>query len=597
MPPSPPARRSTRGAPPPAAPPSITPSSLSSTRYDRNGRGANHQKSATPRSLSSEDISEPPRRSQRSQAAHKEEDVGKAEEAIDDADEEAVDDEEITRCICGMQEYPGPPLSEAFAGIPDAQAEDAGELFILCDGCTVWQHGGCVGIVAENLTPEKYFCEQCRPKQHVIGTDSRGQKYSLYVPLHPKATQRKGSVSKYDDKARKERESAASRASVDPATGKRRATMRSKEHDDEEEQLRIAIEESKREQAGKTGSGRRNGKRGRDDSSEESKSDNKRQRRSSESVPSGARADVVGEDSDDQTVASKGKVKGDGSLSARTAALEKKEQEKERARAEAAGRRQERARSRRGDDVEQAEDTASKAASSAKASPPAPSSQPPSPPPAEKASYKKGPGKKPGKKLGNNQYTKAKFEQAASSPHGRKRQQNQAGGSGDEASETLANGDGNGSKHSPSAPETVPTTGKGKFGRGKKAAANGNGVKAHVEPVERTIPNMQAALVNMSAYVEGHRSETEQMHLASLTFPGGGEDISQSTEMSLLMLGGAVQALSGGGETPQQLERTSSGDKSAYEEGQDFLRNVQAWYGKYGHLAGVGVGAPVAPAT
>ena len=181
MPPSPPARRSTRGAPP-AAPASTTSSSLSSNRQDRNARGGNHQKSATPRSLSSEDISEPPRRSQRSQAAHKDEDAGKADEAIDDADEEAVDDEEITRCICGMQEYPGPPLSEAFAGIPDAQAEDAGELFILCDGCTVWQHGGCVGIVAENLTPEKYFCEQCRPKQHVIGTDSRGYVRSFFLP-------------------------------------------------------------------------------------------------------------------------------------------------------------------------------------------------------------------------------------------------------------------------------------------------------------------------------------------------------------------------------------------------------------------------------
>ncbi|PIA95013.1 putative histone deacetylase complex subunit cti6 [Cercospora beticola] len=596
MPPSPPARRSTRGAPP-AAPASTTSSSLSSNRQDRNARGGHNQKSATPRSLSSEDISEPPRRSQRSQAAHKEEDAGKADEAIDDADEEAVDDEEITRCICGMQEYPGPPLSEAFAGIPDAQAEDAGELFILCDGCTVWQHGGCVGIVAENLTPEKYFCEQCRPKQHVIGTDSRGQKYSLYVPLHPKASQRKGSVSKYDDKARKERESAASRASVDPATGKRRATMRSKEHDDEEEQLRIAIEESKREQAGKSGNGRRNGKRGRDDSSEESKSDNKRQRRSSESVPSAVRAAEIEDDSDDQTATSKGKVKGDGSLSARTAALEKKEQEKERARAEAAGRRQERARSRRGDDLEQAEDAASKAASSAKASPPAPSSQPPSPPPAEKASYKKGPGKKPGKKLGNNQYTKAKFEQAASSPHGRKRQLNQGSGSGDEASETLANGDANGNKHSPGAPENIPTTGKGKFGRGKKSAANGNGAKAHVEPVERTIPNMQATLANMSAYVEGHKTETEQMHLAALNMAGGGEDVSQSTEISLLMLGGAVQAPSGDGETPQQLERTTSGEKSAYEEGQDFLRNVQAWYSKYGHLAGVGLNAPAAPSS
>ena len=100
-------------------------------------------------------------------------------------------------------------------------------------------------------------------------TDYDRQKYSLYLPLHPKASARKGSVSKYDEKARKERESLASRASVDPATGKRRATMRSKELDDEEEQMRIAIEESKREVAGKTGTGRRNGKRARDDSSEE----------------------------------------------------------------------------------------------------------------------------------------------------------------------------------------------------------------------------------------------------------------------------------------------------------------------------------------
>jgi hypothetical protein len=43
--------------------------------------------------------------------------------------------------------------------------------------------------------------------------------------------------------------------------------MRSKEHDDEEEQIQRAIEESKREVEGSTG-GRRNGKRLRDDSEE-----------------------------------------------------------------------------------------------------------------------------------------------------------------------------------------------------------------------------------------------------------------------------------------------------------------------------------------
>lgn len=86
------------------------------------------------------------------------------------------------------------------------------------------------------------------------------QKYSLYLPLHP-TSERKGSVSKSDAAAKREREMTASRASVDP--GRRRATMRSKEHDDEEEQLQRALEESKKENAG-----RRNGKRARDDGEE-----------------------------------------------------------------------------------------------------------------------------------------------------------------------------------------------------------------------------------------------------------------------------------------------------------------------------------------
>lgn len=93
------------------------------------------------------------------------------------------------------------------------------------------------------------------------------QKYSLYLPLHPKPS-RKGSVSKHDDKAKKDRES-VNRASVDPSTGRRRGTIRSKEHDDEEEQLQRAIEESKREVDPVGGTSRRTGKRARDDSSEE----------------------------------------------------------------------------------------------------------------------------------------------------------------------------------------------------------------------------------------------------------------------------------------------------------------------------------------
>lgn len=70
-------------------------------------------------------------------------------------------------------------------------------------------------------------------------------------------------MSKEDEKKHRQ----PSRASVDPSTGKRRGTTRSQLHDDEEEQLKRAIEESKREAEG-TGSNARRTKRGRDDSEE-----------------------------------------------------------------------------------------------------------------------------------------------------------------------------------------------------------------------------------------------------------------------------------------------------------------------------------------
>lgn len=92
------------------------------------------------------------------------------------------------------------------------------------------------------------------------------QRHSLYTPIHTKSA-RKGSISKSDDKGKRERETTASRASADPSTGRRRATMRSKEHDDEEEQLQRALEESKRE-VESTGNGRRVGKRGRENGDE-----------------------------------------------------------------------------------------------------------------------------------------------------------------------------------------------------------------------------------------------------------------------------------------------------------------------------------------
>ena len=89
----------------------------------------------------------------------------------DNVDEAIADEEEVTRCICGHQDYPGPPLSEAFNS---SESDDAGGLFIQCDGCSVWQHGGCVGIIEESQSPDKYYCEECRPKMHENHTDTRG---------------------------------------------------------------------------------------------------------------------------------------------------------------------------------------------------------------------------------------------------------------------------------------------------------------------------------------------------------------------------------------------------------------------------------------
>lgn len=183
-------RRSSRQQPPLPTRGSSTsgPSSTASARLERSTRANNKQaspnKSATPQSaLSSdnndtEDGSAPlARRSKRGQ-----QDAGKTEE--DDVakveDDEILDDEaeeeEVTRCLCGQAEYPGPPEVRSKSNHPalDAQGEDSGGLFIQCDVCKVWQHGGCVGIMDEAASPDDYFCEQCRPQYHEVSTAKNG---------------------------------------------------------------------------------------------------------------------------------------------------------------------------------------------------------------------------------------------------------------------------------------------------------------------------------------------------------------------------------------------------------------------------------------
>ena len=53
-----------------------------------------------------------------------------------------VDDEGVTRCICGSTEDDG--------------------FMIMCEACTAWQHGDCIGLDPDNV-PDEYLCELCDP--------------------------------------------------------------------------------------------------------------------------------------------------------------------------------------------------------------------------------------------------------------------------------------------------------------------------------------------------------------------------------------------------------------------------------------------------
>ncbi|KAF2770625.1 hypothetical protein EJ03DRAFT_326248 [Teratosphaeria nubilosa] len=567
-----PERRSARGAPAPTrpAPPTSTASatSLSSGRQARDARsGVGQQKSATPHSRSSEEMSEPPRRSQRATQQPKEEE---AVQDVDPADDGAGDEEDVTRCICGHQEYPGPPLSEAFSGV-DALNEDTGGLFIQCDGCSVWQHGGCVGIIDEAQSPDKYYCEDCKPKEHRMHTDTRGQKYSLYLPVTSKQ-KRKTSMTKSDEKARKERDELLNRASTEP--GRRRGTQRSKEHDDEEEQLRRALEESKREAGG--GNGKRNGKRSRDDS-EDIKSDNKRQRTVPESIMSSSRTAAVEDDTDDDTptASRKKKLRAEAVQTARQAEVREKEKERELARAEAAGRRQDRAGRRRGDDPEQ--DETPKPTNHSKPSP-LPSSQPGSPP-TQAAPTKKPIGKKI-KKLGNNQYTKYRDlanQHSTSSPQSKKKQLAGNASSGDEhAPNAGANGStSNGpSKNSPGH-EAVPS--KSKLGKGRSKLVNGHGKGQTDEPVEMSINNMKRALEHMAGFMQ-----RAQVDMAGDRTPPNGE-LGRIGSDEIMGMGTSPD------DSTSASTATGNGEKgfaemNSMEMAVVIERNIEAWNRRFGHL-------------
>ncbi|RYP02806.1 hypothetical protein DL764_005602 [Monosporascus ibericus] len=180
--------------------------------------------------------------------------------AVDDAQD---DDDEAVRCICGHDEYPGPPPfdQDAKHGLKDPvdyerifgieiTDEMAGN-FVQCEICNSWQHSACVGFTTEESNPDdvEYFCEQCRKDLHKVYTASNGQKYSIFLPIHRTSRAASRATSTTKDGARSPKvngSSKNSRSSAAAYTSKRRSTMNSRDAAyDEEEQLRRAIEASK----------------------------------------------------------------------------------------------------------------------------------------------------------------------------------------------------------------------------------------------------------------------------------------------------------------------------------------------------------------
>ncbi|KAH8647434.1 hypothetical protein BGZ60DRAFT_437958 [Tricladium varicosporioides] len=439
-------------------------SSNSSSRADRATRS--HNKTESPRkstpsgSLSSEppddaiatpaeDTIQTRRKRGRADEREKSSKAQIVQPEITNGTDENGEDDEAVRCICGFDEYPGPPqlgdedskngikdgIEEPIISVADITEDGAG-FFLQCDVCKVWQHGYCVGIMNEDMSPEEYFCEECRKDLHKIFTAPNGQRYSHYLPLYQslsRTTSRAASFSK--DGTRSPRGSKSGRPSSSLQSAKRRSTMNSRDAAyDEEEQLRRAIEASKGEKSGEsTDGGTRRGKRARSESEE--KPDGSKRQRTLSASPSPVREpqQTTQVDSDDGTNGRPGPAKKIRGAAARNHREKEMREERERIRQEAASKRKGRAERRRIDDSDPAEElplatraTVTKVTEiAAQPLDPPTSSQaatPDTPPTTQPTtSHRKG-GRPPNArkgKLGKNQYTKDRDNQDGDdhSPH------------------------------------------------------------------------------------------------------------------------------------------------------------------------------------
>ncbi|RDW72474.1 putative transcriptional regulator (Cti6) [Aspergillus mulundensis] len=358
-----------------------TNSSSSSASLTRERSTRSNHKNPSPRSQSDDEADKGDfRETRQRQRARGDEEadlhskIGDSED--DDVDEE--DEEEITRCLCGQQEYPGLPPSRrealgrngARGGIKDENpmifsldssdlmSDDIGSMFIQCDSCKVWQHGGCVGIMDEAMSPDEYFCEECRKDLHRIKSETNGSHSSQYLPVVPipSSTVSSRDSSRDSSKRAKDHKSRQSDPFPNP---KRRSTMNSRDAAyDEEEQLRRAIEESREENKTTDGeeSTTRRPKRSRSDS-EAHRQVTKRPRTTSpsptvDSKQSNPASPVASEDESKSRPVTNGNRKPRATSRGQREKDTKEPEDPEAEHAEAAGRRKGRSDRRKGEEAD-----------------------------------------------------------------------------------------------------------------------------------------------------------------------------------------------------------------------------------------------------
>ncbi|KAL4877501.1 hypothetical protein BJY04DRAFT_209928 [Aspergillus karnatakaensis] len=357
-----------------------TNSSSSSNSMTRERSTRSNHKNPSPRSESADDAEKGDFRETRQRQRARGDELNDPHARLADGEDDEMDDEdeeEITRCLCGQQDYPGLPPSRREAlgrtggggGIKDEipltlsadpsdlLSDDIGSMFIQCDSCKVWQHGGCVGIMDEAMSPDEYYCEQCQKDLHRIKSEINGSYSSQYLPVVPlpSSTVSSRDSSRDNSKRVKDPKSQQSDAFLNP---KRRSTMNSRDAAyDEEEQLRRAIEESKEDTKSLDGddAAARRPKRSRSDS-EAHRQATKRQRTSSPSPDHTSRQEKSGSPtaSDDE---SKPKTNTNGlrkqSMTSRGQREKEGEEEEPKAeQAESAGRRKGRNDKRKGEGVD-----------------------------------------------------------------------------------------------------------------------------------------------------------------------------------------------------------------------------------------------------